>query len=167
MEYWFRPWRYPYVSGQIARSTECLFCALLQGDPAQDRAGLIVGRAPRSFVVLNRFPYNPGHLMVVPHRHAAQLGELSGAERSELMAWLAKVEAALEQVYRPEGINVGLNLGRPAGAGIEAHLHVHMVPRWNGDTNFMTVMAETRVLPETLEQTWERLRPLLERGPGT
>ncbi len=166
MEYWFRPWRYAYVSGQIPRSPECLFCRLVGQEPGKDRDNLVVGRAGASYAVLNRFPYNPGHLMIVPERHVARLAELQPVEHGELMAWLARVETVLREVYRPDGINVGLNLGRPAGAGIEAHLHIHVVPRWNGDTNFMTVMAETRVLPETLEQTWEKLRPRLQGGPG-
>jgi ATP adenylyltransferase len=133
----------------------CVFCrAATQDDP------LVVHRGAGAFVILNLFPYNNGHLMVVPRRHIATLAEASADELSELMLLARDCERVLTAAYAPHGINVGLNLGRAAGAGVADHLHVHLVPRWNGDTNFMTVVADARVLPETLEQTSARLRPL-------
>jgi ATP adenylyltransferase len=133
----------------------CVFCrAATEDDP------LVVHRGAGSFVILNLFPYNNGHLMVVPRRHIATLAEASSDELSELMLLTRDCERVLTAAYAPHGINVGLNLGRAAGAGVADHLHVHLVPRWNGDTNFMTVVADARVLPETLEQTAARLRPL-------
>lgn len=123
-------------------------------------------RGELSYVILNRYPYNNGHLMVVPNRHVASLASATSAELSELMAFTRDAEIALGEAYQPQGINVGINLGRPAGAGIIDHLHVHLVPRWTGDTNFMSVVGETRVLPETLEQTAMRLRPILARLRG-
>jgi ATP adenylyltransferase len=114
-------------------------------------------------VILNLFPYNNGHLMIVPNRHVATLASLTPDERDELMVLAQRAEQAVGEAYRPEGLNVGLNLGRPAGAGIADHLHVHVVPRWTGDTNFISVVGQVRVLPEELETTAARLRPIFER----
>ena len=136
----------------------CIFCEL-RGRNEE----LVLIRGRLCFVILNLYPYNNGHLMVVPNRHIAQLALTTADERSELMALTRHAELALGEAYRPHGINVGMNLGRPAGAGVLDHLHIHMVPRWNGDTNFMGVVANTRVLPEDLSQTAERLRPIFER----
>src|SRR5476649_2662175 len=122
---------------------------------------LVRGRV--SFVVLNKYPYSNGHLMVVPNRHAPNLATLSAEEQSELMRLTWHAEMALTEAYAPQGINVGINLGKPAGAGVLDHLHVHMVPRWNGDTNFMGVVANTRVLPEDLMHAATRLRPIFAR----
>jgi ATP adenylyltransferase len=118
---------------------------------------------PTCFVILNLFPYNNGHLMIVPNRHVATLASLTPDERDELMVLAQRAEQAVGEAYRPEGLNVGLNLGRPAGAGIADHLHVHVVPRWTGDTNFISVVGQVRVLPEELETTAARLRPIFER----
>ena len=138
----------------------CVFCdAATRGDAAP----LLVCRGARCFVMLNLYPYNSGHLMVVPDRHVASLAEASAEELTELMMLTRRSEMALTEAYQPQGINVGMNLGRPAGAGIVDHLHVHLVPRWTGDTNFMSVIGEVRVLPEELEQTAERLRPIFAR----
>ena len=136
----------------------CIFCEL-RGRNEE----LVLIRGRLCFVILNLYPYNNGHLMVVPNRHIAQLALTTADERGELMALTRHAELALGEAYRPHGINVGMNLGRPAGAGVLDHLHIHMVPRWNGDTNFMGVVANTRVLPEDLSQTAERLRPIFER----
>jgi ATP adenylyltransferase len=133
----------------------CVFCRAGDGDDP-----LVVHRGAGAFVILNLFPYNNGHVMVVPRRHIATLAEASPDELTELMVLVRDCERVLTAAYAPHGINVGLNLGRAAGAGVADHLHVHLVPRWNGDTNFMTVVADARVLPETLEQTAARLRPL-------
>jgi len=122
---------------------------------------LVRGRL--TYVLLNLFPYNNGHLMVVPNRHVATLHATTAEEREELMRFTRHAEMALTEAYTPQGINVGINLGRPAGAGVVDHLHVHLVPRWNGDTNFMSVIGETRVLPEDLTASKQRLQPIFER----
>ncbi len=134
----------------------CVFCIARSID---DGRQLIMHEGQRAFVILNKFPYNGGHLMVVPHRHVAQLALLEDAELGEIAKLTQLSERVLTAAYSPQGINIGINLGRPAGAGIVDHLHVHLVPRWNGDTNFMTVVGEVRVLPEELPKTAERLRP--------
>ena len=137
----------------------CIFCdavARQADDP------LIVARGNQAFVILNKFPYNNGHIMVVTSRHVGRLADLSAAERDELMALTQASEVALARVYQPHGFNIGLNLGKSAGAGVLDHLHVHVVPRWNGDTNFMSVVGETRVLPEELPTTAGRLRAAFE-----
>jgi ATP adenylyltransferase len=138
----------------------CVFCAALDQDEAHS---LVIFRGTACYVVLNLYPYNNGHLMVVPSRHIATLAEATRGELDELMGLTRRAEVALTEVYRPHGLNVGINLGRPAGAGILDHLHVHVVPRWHGDTNFMSVVGATRVLPEELPQTAARLRPVFER----
>jgi ATP adenylyltransferase len=134
----------------------CIFCA---AEGAADRAALVVHTTDRAFVILNKFPYNNGHLMVVPHRHVARLADLDGPELTEVMSLCQLSERVLAREYAPHGFNMGLNLGRSAGAGIDGHLHVHLVPRWTGDTNFISVVGETRVLPEELHMTAARLRP--------
>lgn len=142
----------------------CIFC---------ERRGrneeLVVFRGRLCYVILNLYPYNNGHVMVVPNRHIAELASTTADERAEMMGLARHAEMALGEGYRPNGINVGMNLGRPAGAGVLDHLHIHLVPRWNGDTNFMGVVGNTRVLPEDLSQTAARLRPIFERlaGRGT
>jgi ATP adenylyltransferase len=147
----------------VTRSEEpagCVFCvAKTIGDGRQ----LIVHEGQLAYVILNKFPYNAGHLMVVPQRHVAQLALLDRNELSEMAVLTQLCERVLNEAYSPQGINVGMNLGRPAGAGIVDHLHIHLVPRWNGDTNFMTVVGEVRVLPEELPQTAARLRPLFQK----
>jgi ATP adenylyltransferase len=140
--------------------TGCIFCEAL-GREADDPLLLYRGRT--CFVILNLYPYNNGHLMVVPNRHVAALAGAEPGELAELMALTRHAEIALTEAYRPQGLNVGMNLGRPAGAGVADHLHVHVVPRWNGDTNFMSVVGNVRVLPEELAATAARLRPVFER----
>jgi ATP adenylyltransferase len=159
MERLWSPWRLPYITG--AKDPQgCLFCQA--GTNAQEEA-LIVLRASTSFVILNRFPYNNGHLMIAPCRHVATLAGLTRDEAIEIMMLTQHAEIALTEAYQLHGINVGVNLGRPAGAGIVDHVHVHLVPRWNGDTNFMSVIGEVRVLPEALETTAARLHPIFGR----
>ena len=153
------PWRLAYVSG-ADESTGCIFCSALNDD---DAAPLILFRGSHCFVILNLFPYNNGHLMIVPNRHVASLGDTTPEERLELMDLTQRAEAALNEAYAPHGMNMGINLGKPAGAGVPGHLHMHVVPRWSGDTNFMTVVGQTRVLPEELPATATKLRPIFER----
>jgi ATP adenylyltransferase len=153
------PWRLAYVSGS-GESTGCVFCRAQEPGEAEP---LVLFRGETCFVILNLYPYNNGHLMVVPYRHVATLADSSARELTELMLLTRLAEMALTEAYRPQGLNVGMNLGRPAGAGVADHLHVHLVPRWTGDTNFMSIVGEVRVLPEDLEQTAARLRPIFER----
>ena len=143
-----------------SEATGCVFCDALQTDGGR---ALIVGEGTTCFVILNLYPYNSGHLMIVPRRHVGTLAALEAAEVSELAALTRRAEIALTEAYQPQGINVGMNLGRPAGAGVLDHLHVHLVPRWTGDTNFMSVVGNVRVLPEELPRTAERLRPIFDR----
>jgi ATP adenylyltransferase len=138
----------------------CIFC---DKPPEDDESNLILLRTAHSFVVLNAYPYNNGHLLISPFRHVPSLSELSVEERADLMETVAHAERILARAYSPQGMNVGVNMGHCAGAGIPGHVHVHIVPRWEGDTNFMPVVGETRVLPETLQQTYERLRQHLDR----
>ncbi len=139
---------------------DCVFCVAQSID---DGRQLIVHEGELAYVILNKFPYNSGHLMVVPQRHAATLASLTRAELTEMAVLTQLSERVLTEAFTPQGINVGMNLGRPAGAGIVDHLHIHLVPRWNGDTNFMTVVGEVRVLPEELPITAERLRPIFQK----
>ena len=159
MERLWSPWRLAYVTG-ASDAQGCVFCEALATDAA---VPLVLFRGDACYIILNLYPYNNGHLMVVPNRHVASLADASANELSELMALTRRAELVLNEVYKPHGLNVGINLGRPAGAGIVDHLHVHIVPRWTGDTNFMTVVGEVRVLPEALEETARRLRPVFER----
>ncbi len=159
MDHLWSPWRLAYVSGG-ARSDGCVFCDAQRDGGATP---LVVSQGTTCYVILNLFPYNNGHLLVVPKRHFASLAEATRDELCELASLLQRSELALKEAYDPQGLNVGINLGKPAGAGILEHLHVHVVPRWDGDTNFMTVVGRTRVLPEELPSTADRLRPIFER----
>jgi ATP adenylyltransferase len=159
MERLFSPWRHPYVT-RTAEATGCVFCEALETDAGR---ALVVHEAPSTFVILNLYPYNNGHLMVAPRRHVGTLSGLAPGERLELIDLTRLAEIALTQAFDPQGINLGMNLGRPAGAGIVDHLHMHLVPRWVGDTNFMSVVGQVRVLPEELPRTAERLRPIFAR----
>ncbi len=151
------PWRLSYVKDASKdNEEECIFCA----KPAQDddEANLIVHRGERSFVILNLFPYTNGHLMVAPYAHLGRLQELGSETLAEMMALAQRGMDRLEQVYDPHGYNVGFNQGRVAGAGVEHHIHMHVVPRWGGDTNFMPVIADTKVMPQSIEQSYEALK---------
>ena len=141
----------------------CVFCAAPAADSGRQ---LVVHESVLAYVILNLYPYNAGHLMVVPRRHVATLALLTRDELTEMALLTQLSERVLTDAFNPQGINVGMNLGRPAGAGIVDHLHTHLVPRWNGDTNFMTVVGEVRVLPEELPRTAERLRPIFQRLAG-
>jgi ATP adenylyltransferase len=182
MDHLWTPWRYNYVSradGDLRKGVPasldawegdfgCVFCNMIAsvdfaiaagGDPVRaEQAAYIVHRGKTCFLCLNAFPYTTGHVLLVPYRHTGSLAELDSAEAAEMIALAQTVERCLRAVYRPDGLNFGLNLGEAAGAGVANHIHMHGLPRWSGDTNFMTVTAETRVLPETLDITWARLR---------
>ena len=147
------------MTGSGGTDNGCIFCDI----SGPDRDELILVRGRVSFVILNLYPYTNGHLMVVPNRHVANLASTTEDERAELMRLTRHAEIAVNEAYTPQGINIGINLGRPAGAGVLDHLHIHLVPRWNGDTNFMTVIGEVRVLPEDLGTTAKKLRPIFER----
>jgi ATP adenylyltransferase len=155
MERLFTPWRAAYVTEATSRKPDCIFCDALARVADEP---LVVHAGRRAYIILNKYPYNNGHLMVVPHRHAGRLADLEADELSEVMTLAQLVERALTEVYHPHGFNMGLNVGKPAGAGVLGHLHLHIVPRWDGDTSFMTVFADTRVLPEELTTTAARIR---------
>jgi ATP adenylyltransferase len=187
MDRLWTPWRYSYITRvdpqartgvpkelsawppSEAEDKHCIFCNMIAAVDyavahgmaleAAEQAVHLVYRGVHCFVCLNAYPYSTGHVMIVPYQHLASLADLPPAAANEMMALAQRSETALREVYRPGGINMGLNLGEAAGAGIADHLHLHALPRWLGDTNFMTVTAETRVLPEPLDITWEKLRP--------
>lgn len=150
------------MSGQ-QKTEGCVFCSIPSGDDAET---YVLHRGEHWYVVLNRYPYNGGHVLLVLNRHAGTLGACTPDELEEMAHLLALVEKALMECFRPDGLNAGYNGGRSAGAGIPEHLHLHMVPRWAGDTNFMSTIGETRVMPLTLDQAWSRLRPVIARLAG-
>ena len=158
MEKLFSPWRSKYISSFVGgeESDRCVLCDAYAS--SEDEESLVVYRGNEAFVLMNKFPYNSGHLMVLPTRHTSDFPSLNGSELLETMALLAASERALRELFHPQGFNIGMNLGRAAGAGIDTHLHWHIVPRWGGDTNFFPLIGETKVLPETLEQTYSRLQ---------
>ncbi len=156
MEYITAPWRYSYVSS-ADDATGCIFCAAIGGG----RETLTIAEGRDVFAMLNKYPYTSGHTMVAPKAHTAAFEALPEATLAEMMTMCQAVVRALQALYRPHAFNIGLNLGEAAGAGVAAHLHLHIVPRWRGDTSFMTTLADTRVLPEALETTWERLHAAL------
>jgi ATP adenylyltransferase len=158
MDYLWTPWRYRYIA-DASKDDRCIFCDAVAAN--DDPKTLIVLRAQKNFVILNRFPYTSGHVMIVPYQHVAELPAADSAALSEMMQLAQRVQVALEKAYHPQGYNLGMNLGRAAGAGVTGHLHLHVLPRWAGDANFMTVAGETRVEPEDLTTTYEKLRKAL------
>ena len=154
MDRLWSPWRYHYVS-TVSPGDECIFCAKARED--RDEENLVLHRGRLNYALLNLFPYTTGHLMITPYRHVAQLEDLTEDEAAELMQLTRLAVRCLREVYRPQGFNLGMNLGECAGAGIAGHLHMHVLPRWTGDANFMTTIAETRVMPEDLRETWRKL----------
>ena len=155
MDFLFTPWRYAYVTA-TAKPGECVFCAILKAQ--NDEQNLVVHRGKHCFVLLNAFPYTSGHTMVLPYDHVDELQKLSSPAAEEMMALTQKLEGVLRSLYHPDGINLGMNLGKAAGAGVAAHIHMHILPRWVADVNFMTSVGETRVLPEDLPTTYKRIR---------
>ena len=155
MDYLWTPWRYSYVSS-VDKTDGCVFCDLLRAD--DDEKTLIVHRGEFNFIVLNAYPYTSGHVMVVPYEHVDRLNLLSEAAATEMMALTRRLEAVLIDLYQPNGVNLGMNIGKAAGAGIAGHIHMHILPRWVADSNFMTVVGETRMIPEALDETYRRLK---------
>ncbi len=158
MDYLWSPWRYRYVA-QTDRNPDCVFCEKLEKDQADDSKNLVLFRGKRNFIVLNLFPYTTGHSMVVPYAHVADIARTDPDTLHEMIDLAQKVQQALTEVYSPQGYNLGMNIGRMAGAGVADHVHFHILPRWEGDSNFMTVVGETRVVPESLSTTYEKLLP--------
>jgi len=160
MDYLWTPWRYAYVAS-TEKAAGCVFC---EAPKERDDAKVhIVHRGQHCFVILNTYPYTPGHVMVVPYVHLDELQKLPGEAANEMMALSQRMETVLRELYHPDGINLGMNIGKAAGAGIAGHIHMHVLPRWVADANFVSVVGETRVLPETLEVTWGRMRGALEK----
>ena len=188
MDYLWTPWRYAYITNADQATRQgvpdvlaawpgdcgCVFCNMIAAvgyamehgtSPEQaERAAGIILRAEHNFVCLNRYPYTSGHLMVVPYEHQSSLAALNAATAHEMMDLGQQAERTLRRLYQPDGLNLGLNLGKSAGAGVAEHLHLHVLPRWTGDTNFLTVVAETRILPEDLDTTWQRMRAIFVPG---
>jgi ATP adenylyltransferase len=164
MDYLWSPWRYRYVSS-AAPDDECFFCK--KSAESEDRKNYILLRAERNFVLLNLFPYTSGHLMIAPYTHVSTLEESDPRALEEMMRLARRAESALRSAYRPGGFNMGINVGRCAGAGIPGHLHMHVLPRWTGDANFMTTVGETRVLPEDLDTSYEKLVSAFAKATGS
>lgn len=161
MDVLWSPWRYDYITGSgSSKTTGCVFCDILKSS-ASDEEKFILKRAEFNFVILNIYPYTTGHLMVVPYQHIADLDEADKQITDEMMDLLKRSQAAIDKAYHPDGINLGMNLGKAAGAGVEGHFHMHVLPRWVGDVNFMTAIGQTRTLPETLQTTYEKLKDKL------
>ena len=155
MDYLWTPWRYTYVSS-VEKTEGCIFCFLLNlGD---DEKARIVHRASFNFIILNAYPYTSGHVMVVPYEHVDRLNLLPEAAANEMMELSRRLETVLIETYQPDGMNLGMNIGKAAGAGVAGHIHLHVLPRWVADASFMTVVGETRVLPETLKETYRKLK---------
>lgn len=161
MDYLWTPWRYQYMAavGQN-KQPDCIFCDAVQRN--RDDETLVVYRGKKAFIILNRFPYTTGHVMIVPYTHIAELNRCEPDALQEIMELAQKLEGVFREEYKPDGMNLGMNLGRAAGAGVTGHLHLHMLPRWIGDSNFMTVTGETRVQPEELRTTYDRIRRALQ-----
>ncbi len=155
MKQLWSPWRMKYIENHI-KEKGCVFCIAQAKTDGMEN--LIAFRGERAYVILNRYPYTSGHLMVIPFEHKPNLEELDPATRAEMMELTSRCTTVLKNIYKPQGFNVGVNIGEAAGAGVAAHVHIHIVPRWQGDTNFMSSVGETRVLPEALEETYQRVK---------
>ena len=155
MDYLWSPWRYKFIS-EGAPKGECVFCRL-PGSLADSEKNLVVHRGEYNYIVLNLYPYTAGHMLIVPFAHASELNAVPNETTDEMMRLCRRAERALHEIYHPDGINLGMNLGSAAGAGIAGHIHMHVLPRWLGDANFMSVIGETRMLPEELPVTWRKL----------
>ena len=162
MDHLWTPWRYAYVTG-ADRATGCIFC---DAPKETDEKAHIVYRGTDCYIILNTYPYTNGHVMIVPYTHLDELQKLPAPAAAEMMALTQRMEVVLRSLYRPDGINLGMNIGQAAGAGVAGHIHMHILPRWVADANFASVIGETRVLPEALEVTWRRIREELA-GPSS
>ena len=155
MGHLWTPWRSTYITAKRDKN-RCIFCAVESGD---DEENLVIYRGEFCFVMLNRYPYTTGHLMIAPYRHVSRLLQVDPEVTDEMMRVARRAEENLEEIYRPDGLNLGMNLGEAAGAGIEQHIHLHVLPRWKGDANFMTTVGEVRIMPEDLSDTYRKLKP--------
>jgi ATP adenylyltransferase len=153
----YSPWRFSYIDGE--KPVGCIFCI----DPKDDKKRLVLWRSKQSFVIMNLYPYNNGHIMVVPNRHIANLNDLEQSELQDLFKTVQISESIIKKRYNCDGLNIGLNLGKAAGAGVDSHLHVHIVPRWFGDSNFLTSVSDTRVIPEDFEHSYKKLKELYNK----
>ena len=162
MTHLWTPWRSAYMQEKKDKS-RCIFCDALAS--SEDEQNLVVYRGKSTFVILNRYPYTSGHLMIAPHVHVSRLAQISEETADELMKLARRAEEIIEAVYQPDGLNVGMNLGHAAGAGIEEHIHMHVLPRWLGDSNFMTSLSNTRVIPESLQETYAKLKRRFALSP--
>ncbi|MFC1936549.1 HIT domain-containing protein [Chloroflexota bacterium] len=160
MKHLWSPWRMAYIKA-FKKTEGCVFCSALEQEDGPEN--LIVQRGEFSFVILNRYPYSSGHLMVLPYEHVQRLEELNAPTRAEMIELVSQCTQVLGQIYKAEGFNIGANIGAAAGAGIEEHVHLHIVPRWVGDTNFISTIGETRVLPEALEDTFQQVKERWQR----
>ncbi|HEX7510376.1 MAG TPA: HIT domain-containing protein [Chitinivibrionales bacterium] len=158
------PWRMKYIKAIGAKNEGCIFC--IKPQQSDDRNNFIIMRGNHCFIILNAFPYSNGHLLIIPYFHTSELDALDESVSAELWRYTVLCKNVLKKIYKPDGFNIGMNLGRAAGAGIEQHLHIHIVPRWNGDTNFMPIMSETRVLSESLLDTYDALLPHFKEMAG-
>jgi ATP adenylyltransferase len=163
LDYLWSPWRYKYIA-TAGKEDGCIFCAAVAAN--EDSRTHIIFRGKKNFIILNRYPYTTGHVMVVPYAHIGDLQAADAATLGEMMQLAQKIQAAIEATYHPQGYNLGMNLGRAAGAGVEGHIHLHVLPRWAGDSNFMTTVAETRVEPEVLDTTFEKLHKAIAVTTG-
>jgi ATP adenylyltransferase len=159
MDYLWTPWRYAYVA-TAEKAKGCVFCEAAAGN--DDRKSRIVYRGQQCFIILNTYPYTPGHVMIMPYAHVDELLKLPPEGAHEMIELSQRVEKALRNLYDPDGINLGMNIGKAAGAGIAGHIHMHVLPRWVADANFVSVVCETRILPETLDDTWEKMTKALK-----
>ena len=157
MDHIWSPWRYQFLTEGVPKEG-CIFCRMAADEPSRDEQNLIAYRADKNFVVLNLYPYTSGHMMIVPYEHVSELSAAETATAAEMMELTRVAERALRKDYHPDGINLGMNLGAAAGAGIAQHIHMHVLPRWIGDANFISTIGETRNLPEELHVTWRKLR---------
>lgn len=164
MDHLYTPWRMAYLRGEKTHKGGCIFC---QAPEQPNEDALIVARGQHVYAILNAFPYNSGHLMIIPYAHVASLEVLAPDVLAELMAFTQHAMAALRKLYSPAGFNIGANIGSAAGAGIAEHFHLHIVPRWNGDANFITTIGDTRVLPDLLSNTYRELSQIWAAPPGT
>src|ERR1700690_502533 len=160
MDHLWTPWRYAYVTG-AEKTAECVFC---EAPKESDEKAYIVHRGSHCYIILNTYPYTNGHVMIVPYAHLDELQKLPTDAAREMMALTQRVEGVLRSLSRPDGVNLGMNIGKAAGAGVAGHIHMHILPRWVADANFISVIGETRVLPETLEETWKRIREALQNS---